>query len=106
MDESKPSIPSSKLRLRSASERTAADIDPPCAELAKSDERAAIERQSRPGQIESCQGDFADAPSVAVYYRNAEEVREGFLVALSAMGLERIEPLLEPATPSVRGVKP
>jgi hypothetical protein len=41
MDESKPSIPPSEFRLRSASEWTAADIDPPPAALAKSDELVA-----------------------------------------------------------------
>jgi hypothetical protein len=91
MDESKPSIPPSKFR--SASEWTSADTDPPRAELAKSDELAAVERQSRSGQIEPCRNDFPDGPSVAVYYRNEEEVSEGFLTALSAMGVARIEPL-------------
>jgi hypothetical protein len=52
MDESKPSIPLSEFCLRSASEWTSADIDPPPAELAKSAELVAVERQSRSGQIE------------------------------------------------------
>lgn len=82
MDDSKPSIPPSEVGLRSSSERTAADIDPPHAELAKSNQR------------------------VAVYYRNEDEVREGFLIALSAMGVERIGQLPEPATPPVGGAKP
>jgi hypothetical protein len=87
MDESKPSISPCEFRLRFAPERTAADIAPPPAELAKSDEFAAVERQSRSGQIEVCQNDFSDRPSVAVYYWNEEEVREGFLIALAAMGI-------------------
>jgi hypothetical protein len=37
MDERKPAIPSSEFRLRSAHARTAADVDPPPAELAASD---------------------------------------------------------------------
>jgi hypothetical protein len=106
MDESKPSIPPSEFRLWSASKRTSADIDPPHAELAKSAERVAVERQTRSGQIEPCPNDFSNGPSVAVYYRNEEEVSEGFLIALSAMGVERIEQLPEPATPPVRGAKP
>ena len=97
MDESKPSIPPSKFR--SASERTSADIDPPPAGLAKSDELVAVERQSRSGHIEPCRNDFSDRPSVAVYYRNEKEVREGFLIALSAMGVARVE------EPPVRGAK-
>ena len=100
MDESKPSIPPSEFRLWSASKRTSADIDPPLAELAKSDEPVAVERQSGSGQIEPCRSGFSDGPSVAVYYRNEDEVSEGFLIALGAMGLERIEQPLEP--PSLR----
>jgi hypothetical protein len=106
MDESKPSISPSEFRLRSGSERTSADIDPPPAELAKSDELVAIERQSRSGQIEACRNDFSDGPSVAVYYRNEEEVSRGFLIALTAMGFGRVEQLPEPAKPPVRGAKP
>jgi len=106
MDESKPSIPPSEVRLRSTSEWTSADIDPAPAELAKSDELVAVERQSRSGQIEPCRSDFSDGPSVTVYYRNEEEVGEGFLIALSAMGVARVEQLPEPAKPPVRGTKP
>jgi hypothetical protein len=106
MDESKPSIPPSEFRFRSASERTSADIDPATAELAKSDELVAIERQSRSGQIEACRNNSSDGPSVTVYYRNEEEVAEGFLIALSAMGIAGVEQLPEPAKPPVRGAKP
>jgi len=95
MDESKPSIPPSEFRLRSASEWTSADIDPPPAEFAKSDELVALERQRRSGQVEPCRDDFSDRPSVAVYYRNEEEVSRGFLIALSAMGVARVEQLPE-----------
>ena len=87
MDERKPSISPSEFCLRSASEWTSADIDPPPAELAKSDELVALEGQSRSGQTEPCRNDFSDGPSVAVYYRNEKEVSEGFLIALSAMGV-------------------
>ena len=106
MDERKPSIPPSEFRLRSVSEWTSADIDPPPAEFAKSDEPGALERQSRSGQIEPCRDDFSDGPSVAVYYRNEEEVSEGFLIALRAMGLAVVEQLPQPAKPPVRGEKP
>ena len=106
MDDSKSPIPPSEFRLRSASERASADIDPALAELAKSDEPVAIERQGRSGQIEPRRNDFSDGPSVAVYYRNEEEVREGFLIALSAMGVAGVEQLPEPANSPVRGTKP
>ena len=91
MDDRKLSIPPSELRLQSASEWTSADIDPPPAELAKSGELVALERQSRSGQIDPCRNDFSDGPSVAVYYRNEEEVSEGFLIALGAMGVRLFE---------------
>ena len=104
MDESKPSIPPSKFR--SASEWTSTDIDPSPAELAMSDEFVAVERQSRSGQIEPCRNDFSDRPSVAVYYRNEEEVSEGFLIALRAMGIAIVEQPPEPAKPPVAGAKP
>ena len=106
MDESKPSIPHSEFRLQSASEWTSADIDPPPAELAKSDELVALERQSCSGQIEPRRNDFSDQRSVTVYYRNEEEVSRGFLIALGVMGVARTEHLPEPAKPPVRGAKP
>jgi hypothetical protein len=106
MDDSKPPIPSGGFRLQSASEQTSADIDPRPAELAKADELVAVERQSRSGQIEVCRNDPSDGPSVAVYYRNEEEVREGFLIALTAMGIAGVEQLPKPATPPVRRIKP
>jgi hypothetical protein len=104
MDESKPSIPPSQFR--SASEWTSADIDPPAAELAKPDELAAVARQSRSGQIEPCRNDFSDGPSVAVYYRNEEEVSEGFLIALRAMGVAVVEQPPEPAKLPAARAKP
>ena len=78
MDERKPSIPPSEFRFRSAPERASADIDPPP----------------------------AGEPSVAVYYRNKDEVSRGFLIALSAMEVGQVEQLPEPAKPPARGVKP
>jgi hypothetical protein len=104
MDESKPSIPPSKFY--SASEWSSADIDPSPAELAKSDELVAVERQSRSGQIEPCRNDFSDRPSVAVYCRNEQEVSEGFLIALCAMGVAVVEQPPEPAKPPVARAKP
>jgi hypothetical protein len=106
MDDEKPPIPPHDLRSRSASERPSAAVDRPPAALATSEERLGPEGQSRSGQIEPCQTDFSDAPSVAVYYRNEEEVRRGFLIALSAMGFAEIEEPPEPATRPVGGAKP
>jgi hypothetical protein len=106
MDDRKPAIPLCELGLQSASEQTSAGVDAPPAALTTPEERAGPEGRSRSGQIEACRTDFSDAPSVAVYYRNEEEVRRGFLIALSAMGLTQAEEPSEPAKPPIRGEKP
>ena len=85
MDQNGPPVPPSDFLLRSASGRTSADIDPP---------------------PEPCRNDSPEGPSVAVYYRDEEEVRDGFLIALRAMGLADVEQHSEPATPPVGGAKP
>jgi hypothetical protein len=106
MDESEPPIPPGEFRLQSASERTSTDIDPARAELTDSGELAALDPQSRSGQIEVCRTEPFDSASVAVYYRNEEEVSKGLLIALHAMGIAVIEQLPEPTKPPVRGTKP
>jgi hypothetical protein len=103
MDDSKPLISPDEFRLRSASEWTSGDIDPAPAELAKLDESVVFGRQRRSGQTKPYRNDFPDGPSVAVYYRNEEEVSEGFLIALRAMG---IAALSEPAKSPVARAKP
>jgi hypothetical protein len=85
MDRNGPPIPPSVFLLRSALERTSADIDLP---------------------PEPCRNDSAYAPSVAVYYRDEAEVRDGFLIALRTMGLASVEQHSEPATPTAGGAKP
>jgi hypothetical protein len=85
MDQNGPPIPPSDFLLWSASGRTSSDIDPP---------------------PEPCRNDPPDGPSVAAYYRNDEEVREGFLIALRAMGLAGVEQHSEPSTPSAGDEKP
>jgi hypothetical protein len=50
--------------------------------------------------------EFHFKPSVAVYWRTDEEVREGFLVALNAMGVADVEQRPEPKEPPVRSAKP
>ena len=106
MDESQPSISPGKFRLRSASERASADIDTAPSALTNSGELAAAEAPSRSGQVEPCRSHPADGASIAAYYRSEEDVREGFLLALHAMGLAAIEQLPEPARPPVTGEKP
>ena len=94
MDESKPSIPPGKFRLRSVSEWISADIDPQSA-----DELASLERQGRCGQIAPSRNDCSDGSAVAVYYRNEQEVSRGFLIALSAIGVAPDEQSPEPPKP-------
>jgi hypothetical protein len=98
MDDEKPSIPPNDLRSQSFSERPSAAVDSPPASSATSEERVVPD--------EPYGTDFSDTPSFAIYYRNEEEVRRGFLVALSAMGLAQVEEPPEPATRPVRGAKP
>jgi len=83
--------------------RASARVDPPPAELAKSDDPVTVERQRRSEHAGCFRS--ADGASVAVYYRNEKEVREGFRVALRAMGVADVEQLPEPAKPPARGVK-
>jgi hypothetical protein len=106
MDESKPSIPPSEFRLQSGSEWTSAELDPPPAELTKSHELVALERQSRSGQTDPSRNDFSDEASVVVYYRDEEEVSRGFLIALRAMGVAVVEQSPGPAKPAVARAKP
>jgi hypothetical protein len=106
MDYRMPAIPPCELGLQSASERTSAAVDAPPAALATSEERVGPEGKSRSGQIEPCRTDFSDGPSVAVYYRNEEEVSRGFLIALNAMERAQVEEPPEPAMRPIRGAKP
>ena len=90
------------LRLQQA----CAALDPAPVELAESEQLVAVERQSRFGQAEPCRNDLPDGPSVAVYYRSEDEVRDGFLIALRAMGVAGIEQTPDPAEPPTGGAKP
>jgi hypothetical protein len=105
MDESKPPIPPSESRLRSAPERIVSDTDPAPSQLARLDELVAVEQQSRSAQIEVDRDDPSDGSSVAVYYRDEEEVRDGFLIVLRAMGVADVEQHPAPVKPPEEGVK-
>jgi hypothetical protein len=65
MDERKPSSPPSEFRLRSASGWTAADIDPPPAVLAKSDEPVALAM--------TISGKIHQAANVFVRFRSSDD---------------------------------
>jgi hypothetical protein len=49
---------------------------------------------------------LSDGGSVVVYYGDEEEVSQGFLIALSAMGVARLEQPPEPAKPPFGRAKP
>ncbi len=98
MDKGKPPIVPNEIRLRSASERTCADIHDAPARLTNSGEVAA-EPQSRSGQGEPRGNEPSDNPVIAVYYRDEREVSEGFFIALRAMGMAIVEP--SPSRPSI-----
>jgi hypothetical protein len=59
-----------------------------------------------PDELQMPRSDRSGGLPVAVYYRNEQEVREGFLGALRAMGVAVIEQLPEPTEPPVSGAKP
>lgn len=105
MDDSKPAIPPDELSLRSASDWLSPVVETPAA-LTGSVEPVAPDRQTRSTQIESCQTDFTEADSVAVYYGNEETVARGFLIALRAMGVAGIEQPPEPPRPPFGRAKP
>ena len=89
MDERKPPIPLSEIdpRPAPASGSTSAVIDSPAADLTEPDDPVAREQHNHSGRIEACRNDSRRGAAVAVYYRNAQEVSEGFLTALGAMGI-------------------
>jgi hypothetical protein len=105
MDESQNPILPNELDPRFASERTSTVPDGLPAEFARARERAALSQQCS-DQINLCRNDLPNGPSVVVYCGNEEEVSQGFLIALRAMGVAVVEQPPEPAKPPVGGAKP
>jgi hypothetical protein len=103
MDEGKPPFLSDELSLRRASDRKWDVVDASSADSTKSDKLLVTGRSD---QSEHCRSDLANEPSVAVYYRNEEEVCEGFLIALRAMGVAVVGEPPEPAKPPGARAKP
>jgi hypothetical protein len=97
MDESKHPIPPNEQYLRPASGWTSAVGDSPAADLAKSDGLVALERQRHSNQIKPCTTELPSVASVVVFWGNDQEVNEGSLIALDAMGVSVIE---EPDAPT------
>jgi hypothetical protein len=59
-----------------------------------------------PSELHLRRNDPVDRPSVAIYFRNEEEVGEGFVLALRLMGIAAIEQNPEPVTPAARDAAP
>jgi hypothetical protein len=98
MDESKNSIPFNKLDLRPASDLPSVVVDASPADLASSRNHIARERQPHSDQITPWRNDHPSrGASVVVYCGSGEEVREGFLIALNAMGVAVVEEPVEAA---------
>jgi hypothetical protein len=96
MDDSQKPIPPNELEPWFASERTSSVPERLPAELARSRERAALSRQHHSDHINLRRDDFCSEDSKVVYCGSEEEVAQGFLHALLAMGVVEIEQPPEP----------
>jgi hypothetical protein len=106
MDDSKDSIFPDEPHLWPAPGRPSAVADPPSAELARSHEPAAPAGLTRSGPTQPRRNDLSGGASVASYCGNGDEITQGFLIALSAMGVAVVKPAAEPAKPAAAKVKP
>jgi hypothetical protein len=106
MDESRNPISPNELDPWFASERTSAVADGLPAEFAKSRERAALSQQRHSDHINLCRNDLCSGASVVVYCGSEEEVAQGFLIALLAMGVAVVEQPPESAKASVTRAEP
>jgi hypothetical protein len=104
MDGSKNPISSNELNLQPASDRQS-DVDELPADLANSHTLIARERHPHPDQIIHWQNDRCRTSSTVVYCGSEEDVLEGFLIALNAMGVAVVEEPAEAAKAPVAGVK-
>jgi hypothetical protein len=106
MDDSQNPIPSNELDLGFASEQPSTVPDGLPAGLARARERAALSQQRHSDQINLCQNDLCSEASIVVYCGSEEEVAQGFLHALLAMGVVAVEQPSEPAKPPLARAKP
>jgi hypothetical protein len=106
MDEGKLPLSSDELTSRPASDGKPTVVDATLADSARSDQPVALGRQRHPDLSELCRNDLPDGPSVLVYCGSAEEVSQGFLIALCAMGVAMAEHTPEPEMPAVARAKP
>lgn len=106
MDESKNSISPNELIPGPASDRKPAVVGAPHADLARSHEPVVPEPQRHSDQINLRRNDLSSGTSVVVYCGNEEEIAQGFLIALDAMGVVEFDKPAEPAKAPVAGVRP
>jgi hypothetical protein len=106
MDESKNSISPNELIPGPASDRKPAVVGALHADLARSHGPVVPGPQRHSDQINLRRNDLSSGRSFVVYCGNEEEVTQGFLIALNAMGVVEFEKLVEPAKAPVAGVKP
>ena len=104
MDDSQNPISSNELNLQPASNRPSA-VDELPADLASS--RTLIARERHPSdQITPWQNDRSRSASTVVYCGSREDVHEGFLIALNAMGVAVVEEPTEAAKAPFTRVEP
>ena len=106
MDESHNSIPSNELVPWSASDLTPAVADPPPADLARPREGIALRPHPHSEPNDFSQNARSGGASVVVYCGSEEEVSQGFLIALGAMGVAVFEEGAEPARPRFPRITP
>jgi hypothetical protein len=106
MDESHNLIPSNELDPGSASDLTSAVADLFPADLARSRESAALRPQPHSQPIDCPKNDRSGGASAVVYCGSEEEVSQGFLIALGAMGVAVFEEGAEPGEPPDARIKP
>jgi hypothetical protein len=106
MDESKNSISPIELDLRSAPDQLSAVVEALPADLASSRNPIPRERPPPADQITPWPNDASRGASTVVYCGSEEEVRQGFLMALKAMGVAVVDEPTEAAKAPVAGVKP
>ena len=106
MDDSHKPIISNELDPRVASEQSSTVAEGLSAELARSRERAALSQPHHSDQINPRPNDLCAEDSIVVYCGSEEEVAQGFLDALLAMGVVEIEQPSQPEKPPLPRAKP
>jgi hypothetical protein len=105
MDDSQNPIPPNELDPTFDSGRTSSVPEGMPAEFARSRERAALPQQHYSDHVNLCRDDFCSEGSIVGYCGSEEEVAQGFLHALLAMGVVEVEQPPEPEKPPLARAK-